>query len=232
MRIDIITIFPEVIRPYFEHSILKIAQRKKKLKVYVHNLRDYTLDKHRKVDDRPFGGGAGMVLSADPFFRAVGDIKRSTKGEGRGTKVILLSPRGKPLSHKLTVRFARYKQLILLCGHYEGVDERVSKHLVDDEVSIGDYILTGGELAALTLADAVVRLIPGVLGHKDSNKDESFKAGLLEYPQYTRPADYKGYRVPEVLLSGNHKMIKEWRGNQAVSITKKRRPDLVNFGTN
>ena len=281
MLIDIITIFPEVFKPYINESILKIAQEKGKLKVKLHNLRDYTLDKHRKVDDRPFGGGPGMVMTAEPIFRAAEKI-RMTKDEGRGTtKIILLCPQGKTLNQKMARRLSKLKHLILICGRYEGVDERVRRSLADEEISIGDYVLTGGELPAMVLMDALTRLIPGVLGHADSIRDESFsenlrhskvsnailcrKGGvgetvphdwgvlseaddksakrrrgacphsgiksekpilLLEYPQYSRPADFKGMKVPEVLLSGNHKKIEEWRKKQALETTKKKRPDL------
>src|SRR3989338_4965070 len=193
MRVDIITIFPEVFKPYFEESIIRIAQKKGKLKIGLHNLRDYTLDKHRKVDDRPFGGGQGMLMMLEPISRAVEDIvrraskRRKTQDARRKTKIILLSPQGKTLNQRLVEKLAKYKHLILLCGRYEGVDERVAHELVDEEISIGDYVLSGGELAAMVLVDAVNRLIPGVLGHKDSSRFESFSDNLLEYPQYTRP---------------------------------------------
>lgn len=225
MIIDIITIFPEVFQPYINESILKIAQEKGKLKIRLRNLRDYTLDKHRKVDDRPFGGGPGMVMTAEPIFRAAEKIRGAG---GRGTtKTILLCPQGKLLNQELAQRLSKLKHLILICGRYEGVDERVRKRLADEEISIGDYILTGGELPAMVLVDTVVRLIPGVLGHKDSIRDESFSANLLEYPQYSRPADFKGMKVPEILLSGNHKKIAEWRKKQALEATKRKRPDLL-----
>ncbi len=249
MLIDIITIFPEVVRPYFSESILKRARDKGKLQVRVHNLRDYTLDKHKKVDDRPFGGGPGMVLSPEPIFRAVEKIGLRVKGspfaiqqqnngkasgdrkglrqKKRKTKIILLSPKGKKLDQKMALGLSSQEHLILICGHYEGVDERVRKYLVDEEVSIGDYVLTGGELAAMVLSDCLARLIPGVLGHDESNKSESFCAGLLEYPQYTRPASFRGKNVPKILLSGNHQEILTWRKEEAVKITKKRRPDLL-----
>ena len=224
MIIDIITIFPEVFKPYINESILKIAQEKGKLEVRLHNLRDYTLDKHRKVDDRPFGGGPGMVMTAEPIFRAVEEISQNYKLK---SKIILLSPQGKPLNQKLAQRLSKLKHLILICGRYEGVDERVRERLADEEISIGDYVLTGGELPAMVLVDVLTRLIPGVLGHKDSIRDESFSANLLEYPQYSRPADFKGMNVPEILLSGNHKKIAEWRRKKAVEVTKRKRPDLL-----
>lgn len=225
MLIDIITIFPEVFKPYFNQSILKIAQKKNKLKIRLHNLRDYTQDKHRKVDDRPFGGGAGMVMMAEPIFRAVEKIKKSQVTRQK-SRVILLCPQGERLNQKLAQRISKCSHLILICGRYEGVDERVRKFLATDEISIGDYILTGGELPAMVLADCICRLLPGVLGDENSNRFESFHNNLLEYPQYSRPADFRGMRVPKVLLSGNHKKIKEWREKEAVKITKKKRPDL------
>lgn len=229
MLIDIITIFPEVFKPYLDSSILGIAQEKGKLKVCLHNLRDYTMDKHRKVDDRPFGGGPGMILAPEPLFRAIEAIKRTATRKGPvKARVILFTPRGKTLNQKLVRRLSRQKHLILVCGRYEGVDERLSESLVDEEISIGDYILSGGELPALVLTDSIARLLPGVLGHKDSNLRESFSDNLLEYPQYTRPADFRGMEVPRVLLSGDHKKIEEWRKHQAVKITKKKRPDLLN----
>ena len=228
MLIDIITIFPEVCKPYLDSSILGIAQEKGKLEIHLHNLRDYTLDKHRKVDDRPFGGGPGMILTPEPVFRAVEAIKQTADGRRQTAKVILLTPQGKTLNQKLAEKLSKRKHLILICGRYEGVDERVRESLVDEEISIGDYILSGGELAALVLTDSLARLLPGVLGHKDSNVRESFSDNLLEYPQYTRPADFRGLRVPQVLLSGDHKKIEEWRKHQAVKITKKKRPDLLN----
>jgi len=225
--IDIITIFPEVCKPYLDSSILGIAQEKGKLEIHLHNLRDYTLDKHRKVDDRPFGGGPGMILTPEPVFRAVEAIKQTADGRRQTAKVILLSPQGKTLNQKLAEKLSKRKHLILICGRYEGVDERVRESLVSEEISIGDYILSGGELAALVLTDSLARLLPGVLGHKDSNVRESFSDNLLEYPQYTRPADFRGLRVPQVLLSGDHKKIEEWRKHQAVKITKKKRPDIL-----
>lgn len=228
MLIDIITIFPEVFKPYVNESILKIAQEKGKLEIRLHNLRDYTLDKHRKVDDRPFGGGPGMIMTPEPVFRAVEAIKQAIDKRQPAAKVILLTPQGKTLNQKLAEKLSKRKHLILICGRYEGVDERVRESLIDEEISIGDYILSGGELAALVLTDSLARLLPGVLGHKDSNVRESFSDNLLEYPQYTRPADFRGMGVARVLLSGDHKKIEEWRKHQAVKITKKKRPDLLN----
>ncbi len=224
MRIDIITIFPKMFAPVLNESIIKRAQNKGKVKIHTHDLRDYTLDKHRKVDDRPFGGGSGMVICAEPVFKAVEKIK--AKGKSKKVRVVLLSPRGEKLNQKIAQRLAKYSQLILISGHYEGVDERVSQALADEEISIGDYVLTGGELAGMVLVDCIVRLLPGVLGDKNSLNFESFGGNLLEYPQYTRPADFRRMRVPQVLLSGDHKKIEEWRRRQATQITKARRQDL------
>ena len=227
MFIDIITIFPQVIKPYFGESILKIAQHKGKLQVRVHDLRDYTPDKHKKIDDRPFGGGAGMVFTPEPIFRAVEAIKSKMPKPGVKAEVILFGLHGEKLTQKLAKKLSLKKHIILICGHYEGVDERVGNFLADKEISIGDYVLTGGELAAMVLSDAVVRLLPGVLGHKDSNRFESFSNNLLEYPQYTRPENFKGMAVPKVLLTGNHEKIREWRETEALRLTRKRRPDLL-----
>ncbi|MCM8780507.1 MAG: tRNA (guanosine(37)-N1)-methyltransferase TrmD [Candidatus Omnitrophica bacterium] len=225
MRIDIVTIFPKMFEPVLNESILKRAQNKGKVKIYIHNLRDYSEDKHKKVDDRPFGGGSGMVMRPEPIFKAVETIK-SCLPDAK-TKVILLSPQGKILTQKLARRLTRYRNLILICGHYEGVDERVRQCLVDTEVSIGDYILTGGEVPAMVLIDCIVRLLPGVLGDKNSLHFESFEDNLLEYPQYTRPAFFRGLKVPAILLSGDHKRIEEWRRVQAIKITRRKRPDLL-----
>ena len=204
------------------------AQKKNKVKIFVHNLRDFTLDKHKKVDDRPFGGGSGMVMSAEPIFRAVEAIKLKVKKQSKlEAKVILLTPQGRRLNQKLAKSLAKYKHLILICGHYEGVDERVRGHLVEEEISIGDYVLTGGELPAMVLVDCLIRLIPGVLGDKNSLNFESFECNLLEYPHYTRPADFRGFKVPAILLSGDHNNIEIWRKRQALKRTRQKRPDLV-----
>ena len=225
MRIDIITIFPKMFKPVLGESIIKRAQNKGKVKIYIHNLRDYSLDKHKKVDDRPFGGGSGMVLNAQPIFRAVEDIKSQVRGQR--SKVILLCPQGVELEQKVAKRLAKSKHLILICGHYEGIDERVRGYLADEEISIGDYVLTGGELPAMVLVDCLVRLVPGVLGDRNSLNFESFEGNLLEYPQYTRPASFRGMKVPKTLLSGNHNKIMEWRKNESVKRTKQKRPDLL-----
>ncbi len=238
MRIDIITIFPKMFGPILNESMIKRAQAKGKVEIRVHDLRDHTLNKHRKVDDRPFGGGSGMVMNPEPIFRAVGQIlgsRLSVYGPRRTpqtvnrkpkTRIVLLTPQGKKFNQEMAKELAKYKHLILICGHYEGVDERVRENLADEEISIGDYVLTGGELPAMVLADAVTRLIPGVLGDKNSLKCESFEGNLLEHPQYTRPANFQGMAVPAVLLSGDHSKIEVWRSREAFKRTKKRRPDL------
>ncbi len=225
MKIDIITIFPKVFGLILGESIIKRAQKKGLLNIVVHDLREHSKDKHRKIDDRPFGGGPGMVFKPEPIFAAVKSIKSKLKG--KKSKVILLTPQGQTLNQKISQKLSKCKNLILICGHYEGIDERVREHLVDEEISIGDYVLTGGELPAMVLVDTVVRLIPGVLGDKDSVKSESFCHGLLEYPQYTRPADFKENKVPKVLLSGDHQKIAQWRKQQAYKVTKKKRPELL-----
>jgi tRNA (guanine37-N1)-methyltransferase len=206
----------------FDFGIFKRAVDQKLVSVGVHNIRDYTHDKHHTVDDYPFGGGAGMVLKPEPIFEAVESIEREPD-----TPVILLSPQGRLFSQKIAEELSQHNRLILICGHYEGVDERISEHLVTDEISIGDYVLSGGELAAMVVIDAVARLLPGVLGSAASPLDDSYVGGLLEYPQYTRPATYRGWPVPEVLLSGNHAQIAQWRREQAVQRTCKRRPELL-----
>ncbi|MBM3246419.1 MAG: tRNA (guanosine(37)-N1)-methyltransferase TrmD [Candidatus Omnitrophica bacterium] len=225
MRIDIIAIFPGMFAPILNESIVKRAQKKGKVKIYIHDLRSYSLDKHRKVDDRPFGGGSGMLMRPEPIFAAVEDVK--SKSKNQKAKVILLCPQGEKLTQKLAKKIAKYQHLILICGHYEGVDERVRQRLVDEEVSIGDYVLTGGELPAMVLVDAVARLLPGVLGDKNSLNFESFEDNLLEHPHYTRPANFRGMGVPSVLLSGDHKKIESWREKEALKRTKQKRPDLL-----
>jgi tRNA (guanine37-N1)-methyltransferase len=225
MRIDIISIFPKMFSPVLDESIVKRAQKKGKVSFFIHDLRIYSGNKHRKVDDRPFGGGSGMVMRAEPIFDAVNAVRAESKI--KKSKVVLLCPQGKKLDQKTAKQLSKEKQLILICGHYEGIDERVRQRLVDEEISIGDFVLTGGELPAMVLVDAVVRLLPGVLGDKNSLNFESFEGNLLEYPHYTRPADYCGMKVPEVLLSGDHNKIEQWRRRQAVKRTKERRPDLL-----
>ncbi len=222
LRFDIITIFPDMFSPIVNASIIKRAREKKKVAVDIHDLRDYTTDKHKKVDDRPFGGGPGMVMTPQPIFDAVKKIKGRRK-----VKVILTCATGKSFNQKKAKQLAKEKNIIIICGHYEGIDERVRKQLVDESISVGDYILTGGELPALILVDAVTRLVPGVLGKSASLNEESFEGNLLEYPQYTRPADFRGIKVPDVLLSGHHQDIKKWQHHQAQVRTKKNRPDLI-----
>lgn len=225
MRIDIITIFPGMFDCVLNESIMKRAQAKKKVSFYIHNLRDYTKDRHRKVDDRPFGGGSGMVMRPEPIFDCVEKIK--SRAKNCKPKVILLSPKGRRLGQVYAKRLIKYKHIILICGHYEGVDERVRRYLVDEEVSIGDYILTGGELPAMVLIDAIVRLIPGVLGDKNSLNFESFESNLLEHPHYTRPASFRKINVPKVLLSGDHNKIDAWRSKESIRMTRECRPDLL-----
>ncbi len=222
LRFDVITIFPNVFSAIFNESIVKRAQEKKKVEIRVHDLRDFTLDKHRKVDDRPFGGGPGMVLSAQPFFDAIKRIKGRRKAH-----VIYMDPGGKPFAQAQAKQLTKHKNLIIICGHYEGIDERVRECLVDESISIGDYVLTGGEIPAMVVVDAVTRLIPGVLGKEESLVRESFEHNLLEAPTYTRPANFRGLKVPDVLLSGNHLAIQKWQNDEAVKRTKKYRPDLL-----
>lgn len=222
LTFDVITIFPNLFPAVVKESILKRAQDKKKIQIRIHDLRDYTTDKHRKVDDRPFGGGPGMVLTAQPIFDAVKKIKGR-----RRAKVLLMCPGGKILTQKMAKYFSAKKNLIIICGHYEGIDERVRECLVDESISIGDYVLTGGEIPALVLIDCVARLVPGVLGKEESLLSESFEENLLEYPHYTRPANFRGKKVPDVLLSGRHQDIENWRKAQAIERTKKIRPDLI-----
>ncbi len=223
IRFDIITIFPEMFPAVLNDSILKRAQEKKKAVFHVHDLRHYSEDKkHRRVDDRPFGGGPGMVMMAQPLFDAIKAIKGRRK-----THVIYTSPAGKPFTQTDAKRLTKFKNLIIICGHYEGIDERVREALVDEEISIGDYVLTGGEIPAMVITDAITRLLPGVLGKEESLTEESFEGNLLEGPHFTRPADFRGKKVPAVLLSGNHKDINAWRHAQALAKTKKVRPDLL-----
>jgi len=229
MRIDILTLFPQMFQGPFSSSILKRAVEQGLVSINIHNIRDYTHDKHHTVDDYAYGGGGGMVLKPGPIFEAVEAIK-SEASPDRVTdmsSIILLTPQGRLFSQQIADELSRGSWLVLICGHYEGVDERVREHLVTDEISIGDYVLTGGELAAMVVVDAVVRLLPGVLGSEASPLDDSHVTGLLEYPQYTRPAAYRGWAVPQVLLSGNHAQIIKWRREQAIWRTLKRRPELL-----
>lgn len=228
MKIDVLTIFPRMFDAVLRESIIKRAQEMRRVNIRVHDLRNYTNDRRRTVDDRPFGGGPGMVLKAEPIYKAVKHILgRNGAKSKKNSKVILLTPQGKRFEQRMAKRLSKLDRLLLICGHYEGVDERVRKLLIDYEISIGDYILTCGELPAMVLIDSIVRLIPGVLGDARSKLTESFENNLLEYPQYTRPATFCGMEVPKVLLSGNHKRIEKWRIQQALKRTKKRRPDLL-----
>jgi tRNA (guanine37-N1)-methyltransferase len=226
MRFDIITVFPELFPGVLECGILRRARQSGLVDIRIVNLRDFTRDKHKSVDDRPYGGGEGMVFMPGPLFEAV-EFCRSTEGGSEG-QVVLLTPQGKTWSQEMAVEFARFTHLILICGRYEGVDQRVIDCLVNREVSIGDFILTGGEIPAMVILDSVVRLIPGALGCSASAVNESFSSGLLDYPQYTRPAEFRGQAVPEVLLSGDHARIEKWRKEQALEKTKKARPELIN----
>ena len=221
MEIDILTLFPRIFEGPLDESILKRARERGLVQVRIHNLRDYTHDKHHVVDDKPYGGGPGMLMKPEPIFEAVEALRRPD------TRVVLMTPQGQPLTQQRAQTFAQKPHLLILCGHYEGVDERVREALVDEEVSIGDYVLTNGALAAAVLVDAVVRLVPGVLGDDESAHQDSFAGGLLEGPQYTRPPEFRGMRVPEVLLSGDHGAIAVWRAEQARRRTRERRPDLL-----
>ena len=224
MKIDVVTLFPGMVTPVIQESMLKRAQENGLVMIRVHHLRDYTWDKHRVADDSPYGGGAGMVLKPEPIFAAIDAIQ----AEGDELRILLASPQGRVFDHRWAEELSRERRrLVLLCGHYEGIDERVKIGLPVEEFSIGDYVLTGGELAALVVLDSVVRLVPGVLGDPDSAKEESFSEDLLEYPHYTRPAVFRGMTVPEVLLSGNHAQIARWRRQQSLRLTLKRRPDLL-----
>ena len=222
MRIDVLTLFPEMFTGPLQASILGRAQANKLISIHLWNIRDWALDKHRTVDDTPYGGGAGMVLKPDVVVRAVEHVK-----EDRKAPVIYLTPQGEPFSQAKAQELAKLPEFILLCGHYEGLDERVREHWVDQEISIGDYVLTGGELPALVVIDAVCRLVPGVLGCAESAETDSFQDGLLEHPHYTRPPEFRGLRVPEVLLSGHHDQIRRWRLKESLRRTMIRRPDLL-----
>jgi tRNA (guanine37-N1)-methyltransferase len=229
LRVDIITIFPDYFREVFDYGIIRRARAAGLVEIKAHDLRSWTSDKHKVVDDRPFGGGDGMVLKPEPIFAAVESLTGARRREDvpNGRRVVLLSPQGTPFTQSRAAEFAASQQLALICGRYEGVDERVAECLVTDEVSIGDYVLSGGEPAALAVVDAVVRLIPGALGSETSATTESFSAGLLDYPHYTRPPDFEGLRVPEVLVTGHHAEIERWRRRAAEEKTKRNRPDLL-----
>jgi tRNA (guanine37-N1)-methyltransferase len=221
MKIDVLTLFPAMFAGPLDESIVNRARETGLLELKIHQLRDWTHDRHKTVDDRPFGGGPGMLLKPEPLFEAIESLRREK------TRVILLSPSGRKFDQSIARELAQQEELILVCGSYEGFDERVREALADDELSIGDYVLTNGALPAMVVIDAVTRLLPGVLGDDESSHDESFSHGLLEYPQYTRPAEFRGMKVPDVLLSGNHAEIGKWRREQAKARTEKQRPDLL-----
>ncbi len=221
MRIDILTLFPEICRAPLNESMMKRAQTCGALDLRIHNLREWTTDKHRMADDAPFGGGQGMVMKPEPVFAAVESLRSDD------AKVLLMTPQGRPFTQKMASELSLGTHLIIICGHYEGIDHRVTEHLVDAEISIGDYVLTNGAIAAVVVVDAVVRLLPGVLGHEQSAADDTFSHGLLEAPQYTRPAEFRGWKIPEILLSGDHAEIAAWRREQSILRTKQNRPDLL-----
>ena len=223
LRFDIVSIFPGMFESPFADSIIQRAWEEGLLDLRVHDLRDYSLNKHRKVDDTPFGGGVGMVMNVEPIARVIAAIKK----EVPETRTILLSPGGRPFDQEKAWELSRLPSLTLICGRYEGIDERVRLHFVDEEISIGDYVLTGGEIPAMVLVEAISRLVPGVLGDPESVVEESFTDGLLEYPQYTRPRDYQGFKVPEILVSGDHKKIRDWQKAEALKKTARVRPDLL-----
>ena len=221
MKIDIITIFPEIFFGPFSQSIVNRAIKEKIVDINIINLRDFTSDKRKSVDDKPYGGGPGMLMTPEPIFKAVKSLKKEN------SHIILTTPQGQQFSQKKAVQLVKRKHIIFICGHYEGVDERIRTELVDEEISIGDYILTSGNLPAMVITDAVVRLLPNALGSEESSVEESFSNGLLEYPQFTRPEVYKNLEVPKVLLSGNHAQIADWRKKEAIKRTSERRPDLI-----
>ena len=225
LRIDILSLFPEMFKGVFGESIIKRAKAANLLDIHLMNFRDFAFSKHKNVDDIPFGGGSGMVLKPEPLFRAVNFLKETTNFAKR--RVILLSPEGKVFNQEKAKELASYDQLIFICGHYEGFDARISNYLADEAISIGDFVLTGGELPAMMITDAVARMIPGVLGSEESAPTDSFYNGLLEHPQYTRPRDFEGMQVPEVLFSGNHAKINRWRREEALRVTFEKRPDLL-----
>ena len=229
MQFEVFTLLPEVFPPYLESSILQRARQRGLIEVRVHNIRDYTKDKHHTTDDTPYGGGGGMVMKPEPIFEAVESVLGISSVHAQPTllPIILLTPQGRVFTQRVAEELSRYERVALLCGRYEGVDERIREHLVTNEISVGDYVLTGGELPALLVIDAVSRLLPGVLGDPTGAKDDSHSMGLLEYPHYTRPPEFRGWKVPEVLLSGDHAKIEAWRREQALQRTLKKRPDML-----
>lgn len=223
MRFDILSVFPDMVKPALSESMIGRAVDKGILDIRLHNIRDYTKDKHRRTDDTPYGGGWGMVMTCQPIM----DCHRAVVGDDKDVLTVYMSPGGKVLTQKMAMKLARQKRIVILCGHYEGIDQRVIDSIVDEEISIGDYVLTGGELPAAVLVDCVSRLIPGVLPDDECHEDESIESGLLEYPQYTKPAEYEGMKVPDVLLSGHHANIVNWRRRKAIEKTFLRRKDLI-----
>ena len=223
MRFDILSVFPDMVRPALSESMIGRAVDKGILDIKLHNIRDYTKDKHRRTDDTPYGGGWGMVMTCQPIL----DCYRDVVGDDKDVLTVYMSPGGKMLTQKMAMKLAKQKRIVILCGHYEGVDQRVIDSIVDEEISIGDYVLTGGELPAAVLVDCVSRLVPGVLPDDECHEDESIESGLLEYPQYTKPAEYEGMKVPEVLLSGHHANIVKWRRRKSIEKTYSRRKDLI-----
>lgn len=227
MRIDILTLFPDMFRGPFDESIVRRAVERGVAEINLHNIRDFAKDRHRTVDDYPYGGSSGMILKPEPLFAAVEGVLSEGEPCGAAVPVILLTPQGRLFDQRIAEELSGYPRLVLVCGHYEGVDERVRQYLVTDELSIGDYVLSGGELAAMVVVDAVVRLLPGALGSPVAAREDSHSWGLLEYPQYTRPAVFRGWEVPQILLSGHHAAIQRWRREQALRRTLRRRPDLL-----
>jgi len=223
MRIDILSLFPEMFEGPFSESIIKRAQEKGLAEIHIHNIRDYSTNKHKRVDDAPYGGGAGMVMMAEPIVAAIEDLKSKVNYDA----IIFMTPDGELFNQNTANRFSSFENILLLCGHYKGIDERIRENYITHEISIGDYVLSGGELAAMIVTDALIRLIPGVLGDETSALSDSFQDGLLSPPVYTRPFDFKGFKVPDILLSGNDKAIVEWKHQQSMERTKKRRPDLL-----
>ncbi|KJJ83225.1 tRNA (guanine-N1)-methyltransferase [Candidatus Omnitrophus magneticus] len=227
MKIDVLTLFPDMFKGPFDESIMKIAKKKGLIEINLCDIRQWTFDKHRSADDKPFGGGPGMVMKVEPVDMGIKEIKnKANLAQCVEPKIILLTPQGEKFNQSVAVKISRLKHIVLICGHYEGVDERI-RSFVDFEISIGDYVLTCGEIPAMVICDSIVRLLPGVLGDEESIKEESFENGLLEYPQYTRPSEYKGMKIPEILLCGDPKKIKKWRSEESLRRTKERRPDLL-----
>ena len=223
MTFNIMTLFPGIISAYINESIIKNAIENKIIQVNIYNIRDYSKNRHKKVDDYPYGGGSGMLMTPQPIYDCYMDIKKNNLN----TKLLFFSPKGKTLNNSMSYEYAKFDNITLLCGHYEGIDQRIVDMIVDEEISIGDYVLTGGELASLVFLDSVSRKIDGVLSSSENVSDESFENSLLEYPQYTRPYDFMGVKVPDILISGNHQKIYDWRKNKSLEETKKKRPDLI-----